>query len=363
MSTGAEQDIAHRLDQMLGTITPRPAPVEHAMRQGRAIRTRRRMTVAAGLAVAAAVAVAVPAALHAGLLSKPVSRPKHHVVTVHPAGQHSNGLIAYGTVDGKRWQIRAEKPGTGAASPADQCWVALNLEGCGNKFATSDPADLQAGSRGPTGAVYGPVAADVTYLRVALAGDEELTLHPVTAFGGRDVAFAAPTAIVTSVTAYSRAGEIATAIPLHTPDSSLTFATWLRPGRQGLPRATGLIGSGRVAGTAWSVTAYQGPWGRCLIVRDPKPSSTDCPAGAGRGATAISYTAGTPFLGIWQVAAPAAHVVITLTNGHSVRVPVVGVGTWRYFAFGLGKGVRPVRWTAYGSDRQAVGSGRMHPGF
>ena len=35
------------------------------------------------------------------------------------------------------------------------------------------------------------------------------------------------------------------------------------------PQVSGLIGSGRVHGKAWSATAYLGPWGTCIGLDGP----------------------------------------------------------------------------------------------
>ena len=61
MSIDDERGLYQRLDQVFGTITPRPAPVDGAMRRGRTIRRWRRSAAAAGLAaVAAAGVIGVP---------------------------------------------------------------------------------------------------------------------------------------------------------------------------------------------------------------------------------------------------------------------------------------------------------------
>jgi hypothetical protein len=118
----------------------------------------------------------------------------------------------------------------------------------------------------PVEAQYGPVQADVSYVKVTLDNGTVLTLHPVTAHGVRVVAFATPAnAMIVSATAYSRHGEIATAIPFNEPGGQAFFGIWLKPGQHGIARASGSIGSGTAGGNTWSAFAYLGPWGVCVV--------------------------------------------------------------------------------------------------
>jgi hypothetical protein len=365
MSTGAEQELKERLGHAVGAITPRPAPIDRAMAQGRVIRTRRRVTALACLAAAAVVAVAVPVALQARLPAAGRSHDTHHTVTVHQGG-HPEGLVAYGTVDGRHWQVRLLKPGTGGVRPGEQCWVVLGASDCSDplRVSGSEPAALTMTGQSGTEAVYGPVAADVTALRLTLTDGTVLTLHPVAAYGTRNVAFAAPAAAILKITAYGRAGEIATAIPLHTPRGGLNFYTWLHPGQPGLPRLTRLIGVGRIAGSAWSVTARMGPWGHCLVLDTPGGADSTCFAFTGRPDTSlIGYTGGPPIVAYGQTSARTAHMVITLSNHTQIRVPAVSAGARKYFAFAVAHGVRALRWTAYDSARQETASGRLTGGL
>jgi hypothetical protein len=364
MSTGAEQELKERLGHAVGAVTPRPAPVDLAMRQGRAIRTRRRVTGLVCAAVAAAVAVAVPLLLNGHLLTGR-SQVSQHTVVVHPGGGHTRGLVGYGTVDGKPWQIRAVKPGTGGASRGEECWNALGTQGCGAPHAQgSDPAELNVSSKGTLAAVYGPVAARVSALRATLVGGTHLTLHPVTVYGIREVAFAAPASAIASVTAYSPTGEVATTVPLHSPDGSLYFGAWLRPGQRPLPRIIRVVGSGRTGGSAWKVTDYQGPWGQCMVVSTPRASSSACSTTLGPPGTALmGMAAGLPAVAYFGASAATEHVVITLSDGSQTRVAAVAAGTRKYFAFAAGKGVHAVRWTAYDSNRHQIASERAPKGF
>ncbi|HEY7431070.1 MAG TPA: hypothetical protein VH641_10090 [Streptosporangiaceae bacterium] len=361
MSTGAEQELKERLGRVVGAVTPSPAPVDRAMRRGSQIRARRRVTALACLAGAAVVAVAVPVALHARPPSAVRSHLPHHTVTVHPGGGHS-GLVAYGTIDGKPWQVRALQPQRG-----QQCWSALGTQGCGSPALDgSDPAELNDSSDRTLTAVYGPVSAKAAYLRATLTGGRHLTLHPVTVYGTREVAFAAPTSDVVSVTAYSGTGEIATAVPLHSPDGSLEFSAWLRPGQRPLPRITRLIGSGHSVGTTWTLTAYQGPWGMCLVPGIPHEASSVCLATLRAPGTSFigSYLGPPPpVIAYFQASAATEHVVITFSDGTQTRVAAVSAGARKYFAFTVGQGVHAVRWTTYNRNRQEIASHRTPNGI
>lgn len=99
-----------------------------------------------------------------------------------------------------------------------QCAEAFVRVKCGNalKLAGHEPAELGEFSAaegdiryGQITVVYGPVAADVTYVKVSLATGAVLTLRPVRAYGERFVGFAAPRGTIGQVTAYSRRGMLA----------------------------------------------------------------------------------------------------------------------------------------------------------
>ena len=370
MSIDGEQDLRQRLDRAFGAVTPRPAPVDGAIRQGRAIRTRRWAAAVTGVAVAAAAAVAVPVVLarHAAP-SSVTPRPRHHTVTVHPPGPHAPaGLIAWGTIDGHHWGIRVTKPGAPPAGRGNQCIRVFGSLNCGPAmtFSGPDPVALDSsGSRGSGASAItytdGTVAADVAHLELRLTGGTVLTLYPVRVYGVRAVGFQAPSAAVVSLTAYSRHGELATAIPLHDPSGGLYFGAWLRPGQQGLPRVTRVIGAGRTAGVAWRATVYQGPWGRCIFGGRLGLSAGGCdehPSPLGTGILGMR-SGGRPQVIMGSAAPDVAHVVIVMSDGTRVRVRAVPVWNQRYFAFAVpGSRQQAVRWMAYDSARHPVGAGR-----
>lgn len=365
MSIDGEQDLRQRLDRAFGTIAPRPAPVDDAIRHGRVIRTRRWLAAAAGAAVAVAAAVAVPAVLARQAADNAVTaRPP--AVTVHPAGPHAPaGLIAWGRVGSSRWALRVGKP-SGSGASESQLVSAL---GSGVYLPGLTPGQSPVGwqqmSAGPPRpqeiiAPFGPVRADVAYVTATLSDGRVLTLHPVRAYGVRFVAFAAPEFMISKVTAYSARGVLASAVPLHAPHGALIFNAWLRPGQAVLPRRTWLIGSGNTAGVAWSVGIYQGPWGYCVLDNLLGGVSSGCyqSPGQAKGRGIGGRTFGPPEL-IWGFAPPrAAHVVVVMSDHSRVRVRVVTAGQSRYFAFAVASNHLSVnRWMAYDAARQAVGRG------
>ncbi len=364
MSISDERDLTERLDQAFGAITPRPAPVGQAVRQGTAIRVRRRLVAAAGLAVVAA-GVAVPLLLHQQASQPALNQARRHHVTVHPAGPRSPaGLIASGTVDGRRWQVTAQKPGTAGAGRGGQCFTAVSSSDCGPVTgpSRSDPVAFMGTAGGPIDTEYGPVSAAVRYVTVRLADGTVLTLHPVTVYGTRLVAYGVPVhAVISRVTAYSAHGELASAIPFNDPGGTETVNLWLRPGQTGLPRATHLIGSGAAGGHAWSVTAYVGPWGECLVTRGGGNGSSGCASAVTPQGTAVmGWGAGPPQVTYGTAAADVQHLVITLSGGGTIRVRAIAAGEQKFFAFALAPGQHAVRWRAYDAARHGVGSGRIH---
>ena len=383
-----ERDLHGQLEAAFEAITPRPAPVDGAVRRGRAIKVRRRVAVAAGAAAAVAIGVfAVPSLLHQTASPAPVSpaKVKPYTVTVQAPGPHSApGLIASGTIDGKRWQFTAAKPGTGTPEPGGQIFTTSGPAfGGASAFAlpsalavnSAHPVSFDIGglvlTRGPVQVQYGAVRADVTYVAVRLGNGTVLILHPVAVYGVRAVAFAVPVgAGVVDATAYSRHGEIAAAFPFNAPSGVAVFGVWLTPGQYGLARASGRIGSGTVNGRAWSVTAYLGPWGICYQVPATGltgaycvPTTSDLDRNSG---TLNSGTLSMPGDGLTVAAghapASAAWVIVNQPDGTTTKVWPVTVGGQKLFAFQLPTGPacpgpgcpNGLSWTAYDSSGHVV---------
>ena len=125
-------------------------------------------------------------------------------------------------------------------------------------------------------------------------------------------------------------------------------------------RATHLIGSGTVGGHAWSVTAYVGPWGECLVTRGNGGPSSGCDAVSPPQGTSVLGSASGPLAVVYgSAAADVEHVVITLAGGQTLRVQAVRVGDQKFFAFALGGGQHSVRWQSYDAARHETGSGRI----
>ena len=369
MSIDDERDLYERLDLAVGTLTPREAPVDRAMRRGRGMRLRRRAAVAAGVAaVVAAGVVAVPSLRHAA-----TERPAgaRYTATVRPPGPHSPaGLIASGTVNGQRWQLLAGQPGAGGAGRGEQIFLAsgpaFGPDSASNSTPTAylksaDPVSFTGFSSGPSVVQYGEVRADVSSVQVRLGNGIVLTLHPATVWGVRMVAFAVPvSADVAEATVYSRHGEIASAIPFNFPGFGATFSRWLKPGEHGPGRASGRIASGSVSGRPWSVTAYLGPWGLCLETRiSDQYAGGSCEAETfPMETTLLSTTQGSPRVASGTAAASVTRIVVHPSAGAPAwQVRPVRVGSQKFFAFALPAGKKATSWTAYDGSGHKVTSG------
>jgi hypothetical protein len=363
-----ERDLHERLEAAFGAITPRPAPIDGAVRRGKAIRVWRRVAVAAGAAAVVAIGVfAVPPLLHRSAAPAPVPAPVAPVgpytVTVQAPGPHSApGLIALGTIDGQGWQFIAAKPGTAPGRGAQFFTTfgpafagqATSMVGTALAVYGAAPVSFLDLTCGPVQVQYGAVQADVTYVTVRLDNGIVLTLHPVAVYGVRAVAFAIPVgAGIAQVTAYSRHGEIATAIPFNDPSGVADFGAWLRPGQHGLARASGRIGSGTFHGSAWSATAYLGPWGICVRF----PAGVACwPAGVSADSGALSLMSGELSVAAGGAPASTALVIVYQPDGTSTTVRPVTVGGQKLFAFQLRTGPNRLSWTDYDSSGAVVGS-------
>jgi hypothetical protein len=362
-------DLHDELDEALRAITTRDAPVEAAMRGGRRIRLRRRLGAVVTVAAVAVFAIVGYPALtrhSAGPAPAPPVQHKRLVVTAMPPGMGSpdNGLIALGTIGATRWRVSID-----FSSPADQCIVGLvgsdsvnggcYQSGMLNGPADGSPVSLQGDSDRSYTVTVGGVAANVTYLIVTLADGQQLKLIPVTSHGHRYVGYALPAGLrVARVTAYLGNGQELTAIPFNQPGFAGTvLERWAPPGQPEPPSATALIGSGTLNGHPWSVTAYVGPWGTCLLWTEGGAycwASTRTP-----GAGIIGSVTDSAQYVFGAVTASVAEVKVTLTDGTSSLLPVKAAGGERLWAFALGKGQHLKNWTGYDAAGRQVATGTL----
>jgi hypothetical protein len=365
-----EHGLHEQLEAAFGAIAPRPAPVDGAVRRGRAIRVRRRVAAAAGAAAVAAVGVfGVPSLLHssaAGPGLGPVAPVGRYTVTVQAPGPNSApGLIALGTINGQGWQFTAARSAADAPGHGAQFFMTSGPAFGGDAGSLSGPAlavysgipdYFSALTCGAVQVQYGAVGADVTYVAVRLGNGTVLILHPVAVYGVRAVAFAIPVgAAVVEATAYSRHGEIATAIPFNAPNGVAAFGVWLKPGQHGLTRASGLIGSGTFHGSTWSVTAYLGPWGMCIQVPAIGNTSAACtPTTAALYSGALEMTGGELTVAAGYVPASTAWVIVNQPYGTTTKVYPVTVGGQKLFAVLVQTGPGGLTWTAYDSSGHVV---------
>ena len=374
-------ELREDLDRALRMVAPGAAPVEEAIRRGKAIRFRRRAAVlASAVAGAGVVAVAVGyPALTRDAAPPPAPQPAQHaphhdpVVTDGPAGtEHgaqgmvsSDGVIAEGHIGASRWQ--ATFSGlcfTTTVSPGASGGGSALGGGCGGLPSPgADPADFQTFSDGTTEATLGSAAADVTYFVLTFTDGQQLKLIPVSWQGTRYVAWAVPASMtIASITAHLGgptfdSGQQATAIPLSLPGKPPMFGIWLRAGQPVPPRATTII-TGTAGAQSWAVTAYEGPWGTCWTDnRDGSGCATAAPATT----TAIPARSipGYAELVYGQAAPAVSYLVVTLTDGRTIHVPAAALGDEKVFAFALTSGQTVKRWTACDTTGKPLTSGGL----
>ena len=235
-------DLHENLNAALAAVEPGAAPVEAAMLTGRKIRNRRRAGLLAGaVAVVVAAAVGVPALTRQQALPAPTT--SHIRVTVNPPGPHSPaGLIASGLIGSTPWNVTVTSSSSGNCSfEGNGMSIIACTEADQAQPTAAAPISFQGegsdGSPVPFNITFGEVWKDVVSARVELSDGTILTLHPAEVDGSRYVAFASPASVlVDSVTAYSRSGAIATAIPFDTARRAAPQFRGLAPSRPGPAR-------------------------------------------------------------------------------------------------------------------------------
>jgi hypothetical protein len=356
-------DLHEDLTTALAAVDPGAAPVEAAMLTGRKIKHRRRAGLLAGaVAVVVAAVVGVPALTRQQALPAPTTG--HIRVTVNPPGPHAPaGLIASGLIGSNPWNVTVKSPSSDNCTFEGNGMSIIACTGDQGQPTAAAPISFEGegsdGSPVPVNITFGEVWKDVVSARVELSDGTILTLHPVEVDGSRFVAFASPLSVpVDSVTAYSRSGAIATAIPFDWPGGLLpSFEAWLRPGQAPPARLTGTFGSGTVQGKPWRATAYLGPWGTCITVGH----DGDCLGSKQRPAT--GWAGGSDSWVVGTAADSVSYLVITLKDGSTVRAAATAVGRQKFWGVPLSSSQQAdSRWTAYDDAGRAVASGSVPTG-
>lgn len=399
-------DLREDLDRALRALPVSEAPLERTRRDGRRLRTRRRAAVLAGALAVAAVAAGYPALTRGPAASGPVPstlqtiQPAQTqtpapalpngdpVITGSPAGTTegpdglvaTSSVVARGTVGAATWQVAVKAPGAANPVPADPCFaVTLSTAppGLGSGNCTDLPPQLATvlHKNGPAAfaglsdntdyVLIGEVTSDVTYFIVTFTDGQRLKLLPVLVGGRRYIAWIAPVNMVVELveahlgSPYADSGQEATAAPFDRPGTLPIFGLWQQPGQSAPSRDSVVIGAGTAAGHAWKATAYEGPWGTCVI---GSGGSAECVPSGPFTKTAVlgGWGGGNQPDAAWGSAARGVTTVrVALSNGKTVEVHPVGIGDEDMFAFWPGKDVTPKSWTAYDAAGQPAGSGAV----
>jgi hypothetical protein len=366
LSIQDERELRHRLTSLLDEVEPKPAPVAAVVKSGKAIRARRRLAVASALVVIVAAAAAVP-----GLFRQPAPPPLAHErfqVSVHPPGKGDPAdLIAYGTVNGRKWRAVAVGP---------RRTLTVNVSGfprMGGPLTNPGPTTASAGVMaddgvsGGTGrhaaqAVMSEVSRGITLITMQLANGTVLKLHPVIFDKTPLIAVVLPDGLrVIRADAYSRTGEVAYAIPFYYRGQN-TFETWLRPSQLQPPVAgaslpIALDGNGR-----WTASVHIGPWGECVVILDHSGSGQGCgPTWPARELATFDFgLGGGPLVG--EARPDVAFFDLTMADGTKVRVSTVHIGDSGYYAVAPQANPKVISWAAYDRGGRRLGGGPGLPG-
>jgi hypothetical protein len=258
MSNEDERELRARLGVLLDGVQPSLPPVTQVVRQGRGIRMRRWISVAAGLAVIAIGAALIPGFLQEHRVTPAV--PLHYKVTVtqlHGVAKH--GVVGAGMIDRNFWRVVVLRGG------GDECIPQPYLITCGSRYGSAVGArQVLLGSSSYDGTQFelGTVGKDVSRVVIGLSNGTELSLRPVLEDGLLWVAVAAPLRTITGAESFVGRSEYAHATP-YDGQGAANFVTWLLPGQVGLPVATRSLGSGELDGASWHAAVAIGPWGYC----------------------------------------------------------------------------------------------------
>jgi hypothetical protein len=364
VSIQEERELSERLGDLLGSLDPRPAPVDLAVRKGRGIRRRRLVAASAGLAVIAAGAVLGPTVIRSQLTAPPAGpRPvPHYSVTVSPPPRGAKaGVIAVGSINGWHWQATLSGSGKDVAAAFGPDFSFMPVGEFSMSSGDFAEFDSEGGSSGAV-AYVGPAAPAMRYMTMSLSNGQLLTLRPQSWSGHRYLAVVLPKALrVTEAVAYGARGELGYAIPFNYQGSA-DIQTWLRPGQTGLAEESAQIGAGGSGRSRWTATAYVGPWGMCM--RESGGGFCMAIDGQSRfGLVTGQYGSGVGGLEVGLARHDVAYLMVTRSDGTVIRIVVTHLPGVPY---GLTAIIRSghrafTSWVGYDAAGHRLGSGQGDP--
>lgn len=384
-----ERALRQRLHAELDAVQVSPLPGQAVLRRGSAIRTRRRSTVVSGvaaLAIGVAVTASWPGPVQPGTPG-PASPGGQRVTLNLPDPRAPGGVFASGTADGSPWRLAVRN----IAGPAPWCLPAVMLNGrnadvlfraSGAAPAISNPAFLtHIPGRPGIGVAVVQLRPQVTRLVADLPGGRSVSQRPVTVtlcgqrFHLAGFAFGHPQRGITQLTAYSALGQEETLdLPPGTftagtlPSGTFAAGVWENLDKSAADNAassdTTVIGSGRIAGTAWTITTGLGLFGQCyagaVTAAQASGQAQEClpaeapPRGASLAWVPFPASVGSAITGYAGLVSPrTATIIATLSDGSTRLLLPHDVAGRRYFALAVGGGVRLARLVLQDSSRQS----------
>lgn len=264
----------------LGRFETGAIPVDAVVRQGKAIRTRRRVVGGGVLAVAAALTIAVPVALAGG---GPGVAPTsgHAIVVQRPTEDAAQKVTFTGSIDGKAWsQTFLSHCGKPQNDPTAHClnrMVAADKSPVENIVLDDWRRDGDFYS-----AEFGP---DTDYVVLTLTTGDQVTVPGVVTDDGRHMAyFELPRRTgVAQVYAYDRAGrQIAHTTPANAARAPHLYDLrgWYRAdgGKLDTSVPTVVVAKGQTGGVAWHIDVQIGVYDRCFSYTIATRATADmCP--------------------------------------------------------------------------------------
>jgi hypothetical protein len=287
---------------------------------------------------------------------------RHYKVTTQDLGSTAKGgVVGAGTINDKRWQVVLDK------AMGDGCAPRPYLLICGSAYTVpAGPRDVNLSAIGGSSTQFqlGTVGADVTRVVIRLSNGTALDLWPISAFGHRWVAVAAPSSAIVEAQSFVGRSEYRYAVP-NVTNGFADFVAWLPPGQPGLRRASASVGSGSVDGVTWQGSVKIGPWGYCTSAAGGwscAPAVTPPAIGekllqficAPLDAAGTAKEVGASSVVVLPKG--VKNLVLRFADGSQLRLVATYVGGTRAVGFGLPTRPRVVRADEFGFAGQFLGT-------